>query len=146
MSHFEITELNRRLANMITLGTVAETDYKTAKVRVQIGELLSGWLPWLTARASNDVNWWAPEVGEQVVVIAPSGDLAQGIVLTALYKDQYPPPADHPNVHTTHYDGGADRGGATIEYDREKKHLKALLPNGGNAKLVANDGTIELMA
>ncbi len=135
MMDFEITELNRRLANMITLGVVAEADYEAALVRVQIGELLSAWLPWGVLRAGNDRTWWSPEVGEQVMVISPSGDPAQGIVLTALYQNEHPAPDNNPNIHKVIY-----KDGAAIEYDRENHHLKAVLPSGGTAELQADGG------
>ena len=89
---FEITELNRRLANLIRLGKVEEIDLAAARVKVRIGELLTAPLPWLTQKAGADKSWWAPEVGEQIVVFSPSGDPAQGVVLGAIFQQAFPPP------------------------------------------------------
>jgi phage baseplate assembly protein V len=84
-------------------------------VRVQIGnDQPSAWLPFCTTRAGGDVTWWAPEVGEQVLVLALNGDLQEAYVLPlAIYSDAKPEPKNNPNVHYTRY---AD--GTTVEYDR----------------------------
>ncbi len=36
--NFAISELNRKLANIIRIGLVKEVDYEKARVRVKIGE------------------------------------------------------------------------------------------------------------
>lgn len=135
MSNFQITELHRRLANLVRIGTITEVDHEQALVRVQIGELVTGWLPWMTGRAGQDSTWWPPEPGEQVIVLSPSGDLAQGVVLMGLYQDSHPAPGDTAGKHTVSY-----HDGAIIEYDRDAHHLKAVLPEGGTADLVADGG------
>ena len=91
---FELVEVDRRLANIVTLGSIAAVDVANAVAQVQIGGILTDWLPWLTARAGNDITWWAPEVGEQVVILSPSGDLAQGVVLPGLYQTAHPAPSN----------------------------------------------------
>ncbi len=47
-------EHSRQLAHLILPGTVAELDAATACVRVEAGELLTGWLPVMAARAGVD--------------------------------------------------------------------------------------------
>lgn len=116
---FALTELDRRLANLIRIGTVEQADYPNARVRVRAGQLLTGWLPWLTRRAGKDRDWWGPEVGEQVVVLSPSGDPAQGVVLGAIYQKAYAAPGDQPTVHRSRYDDGTE-----IEYDRASHRLR----------------------
>lgn len=118
-----VAELARRLANLIRAGRIAQADYVRARVRVRIGDLLTGWLPWLTHRAGGDRSWWAPEVGEQVLVLSPDGEPAQGWVLPAGFSDAAPPPANRPEVHCTIYDDGA-----VIEYDRAAHKLTAMIP------------------
>ena len=133
---FELTEIARRLASIVRLGIVAEVDHQAARVRVRYGETaLSRWLPWVTARAGEDRSWWAPEVGEQVLILAPSGDLGAGVVLAGVYQRGYPAPEQSPDKHATHY-----RDGAVIEYDRAAHRLKAVLPTGGTAEITAPDG------
>lgn len=95
---WRVAELERRLANMVRLGVIAEADYQAARVRVRSGDFLSGWLPWLTTRAGNDRTWWAPEIGEQVVIFSPNGEPALGVVLPAIYRTASPAPENDPDV------------------------------------------------
>lgn len=118
MDRWALSELDRRLANLIRVGVVAELDESSARVRVKSGEILTAWLPWLTHRAGQDRTWWAPEPGEQVLLLAPNGDMARGFVLPSLYQDASPPPGDRKTLHRTEY---AD--GTSVEYDREAGHL-----------------------
>lgn len=72
---------DRRLHSLIRVGTVLEVDPETAKARVTFGaETKSAWIPW-TGRAGVIDEWSPPAVGEQVTVIAPGGDTAQGLIL-----------------------------------------------------------------
>ena len=135
---FRLVELARRLANVVRPGVVAEADHALARVRVKYGEeaeAVSAWLPWLAGRAGGDLEWWAPEIGEQVLILAPSGELANGIVIAGLYSDARPAPASSSDRHVTRYIDGAE-----IEYDREAHRLKAVLPEGGTAEITAPDG------
>lgn len=103
----QLSELTRRLANLVRVGTVAELDAAQARVRVSVGEATTAWLPWLTARAGADATWWAPSVGEQVLLVAPSGDLAQAFALPALYGPAAGPPASGEAVHRVQYADGS---------------------------------------
>lgn len=134
----ELSDLKRRFENTVRIGVIAETDYAEARVRVAIGSLHTTWLPWLTSRAGRDRTWHAPEVGEQVVVISPSGDLAQGVVLAAIFYNEYPANAAQPTVHRTIY---AD--GAVIEYDRAAGKLSA---SGLRSAAITASGDILLKA
>ncbi|ACS80183.1 phage baseplate assembly protein V [Maridesulfovibrio salexigens] len=122
-SNFRNSETDRRLANVIRIGTVAEADYQKARVRVAFGTAVSDWLPWITFRAGGDHTWWAPEVGEQVVVLSPSGETSGGVVLGAMFSTNHPAPADRPTIHRTTYEDGA-----ILEYDRENHILHAYIP------------------
>ncbi len=136
-----LADFERRLANVVRLGVVAEVDHMAARCRVQYdadeagAPVLTAWLPWVSARAGGDRAWWAPDAGEQVVVLAPSGELTQAVVLPALYCVAHPAPADAPTVHRTVY---AD--GAVVEYDRAAHRLRAALPAGATTELVSPGG------
>lgn len=134
---YRVAELERLLHNLIRIGTVAEADYTAALVRVRSGDLLTGWRPWLTQRAMSDRSWWAPRVGEQVVLLSPSGDPAQGVVLPALGQSAAAAPADNPNIRRDVYPDGA-----VIEYDCEAHRLHALVP-GDAALEVSRDATVQ---
>ncbi|MBU2714354.1 phage baseplate assembly protein V, partial [Zooshikella harenae] len=72
---YNIEELIRLVKNLIRPGIIRSVDYDRARARVQMNKLTTDWLPWLTTRASHDRSWWAPEAGEQVVVLSPCGEL-----------------------------------------------------------------------
>lgn len=135
MSGFDATEMDRRISNLIRFGTVQEVDYLAAKVRIKAGDILTGWLPWLTSRAGGDISWHAPEIGEQVIILAPSGELNQGVVLAALYQALMPPPVATPDKHRMQYSDDA-----VIEYDRASHHLQAVLPDGATVQLTSTGG------
>jgi phage baseplate assembly protein V len=134
---FDITELARRVANMVMIGTVAEADYDAARVKIRMGDIVTAWLPWTTGRAGGDRTWHAPEVGEQMLLVSPSGNPAQAVILGSIFQDAHPAPGNLATRHVTEY---AD--GAVIEYDREAHHLKAILPGGATTELIS-DGGIE---
>lgn len=119
-------ELLNNLNRMILIGTVEETDYAKARVRVRVGNWLTAWLPWVTKRAGQDVQWWPVEKGEQVVLLSPGGDMAQAVVLGSLYQQQQQDIVadrmqDAPEqIHRTQY-----QDGTVLEYDRKNHILRA---------------------
>jgi len=92
----QIAELGRRLDNLIALGVVAEVDAGAARARARVGARTSAWLPWLTRRAGDAADWWAPSAGEQVLVLSPGGDPELGVILPAIYADARPAPSADP--------------------------------------------------
>ena len=132
---FDVVELARQLANVVRPGIVAAVDHQRAKVRIQTGELLTQWLPWLTQRAGNNRNWQPLEVGEQVLLLCPCGDPAQAWVLGSGYQDTFPAPSSDPDKESYRFSDGA-----VIEYDRKQHHLKAVLPDGATTELKSTGG------
>jgi phage baseplate assembly protein V len=134
---FAITELDRRLANIIRFGKVIAADYNSAipRVKVAVGELTTAWLPVIVSRAGQDRSTWLLDIDEQVVVLSPSGELAQGIVLGSIHQQQFPALTDSVDQHCTQY-----RDGAAINYDSAKHHLDVKLPNGATINIVADGG------
>jgi phage baseplate assembly protein V len=120
----ESTDHARRLSNVARYGTVAETDYTGAtagfpaiRVQLQDGEILSDWVPWFSPRAGGDRVWDPPEVGEVVMLLAPSGELANGVAIPGLFSDGNSN-GDRAGLHRRTY---AD--GTVIEYDRQAHRL-----------------------
>ena len=132
---FELAELNRRMANLFRPGLVAAVDHQRARVRVQSGELLTAWLPWLTQRAGDDRDWWPLEVGEQVLILCPNGDPAQGWVLGSSYTQSRPAPSADPDKRR-----GTFADGAAYEYDRKRHHFDIHLPAGATVTFLADGG------
>ncbi|PCK33110.1 phage baseplate assembly protein V [Pseudoalteromonas piscicida] len=138
-SGLAVSDLQQRFSKLISLGTVHEIDYETATVKVKMGDWITAKLPWLTAQAAQDMTWQAPEIGEQVVVLSPCGDTAQGIVLGSLYSNS------KPHHHQDHVLGGGEaygqvsdkeavsrtkyKDGAMVEYDREQHIYHLYVPN-----------------
>lgn len=137
----DIAALSRLIENLIRLGTIAEVDHgslqdkRPARVRVQSGDLLTGWLPWAALRAGTTRDWDPPTVGEQVLVLSPSGQTAQGIAITGLFSALIPANGDRAGLHRRTYPDGA-----VVEYDSAAHQLLATLPAGGRVEIVAPGG------
>ncbi len=146
---YEIAELKRLLENIMRYGVIEDADYERALVRVRLDEqLVSGWLPWLTHRASErEVSWDAPELGENVVVLSPGGRTENGMVLPAQYNERHPRPATPDIKYRRHGDGALD------VYNRVE-HLKLIeLPGDGTydlrigqTRILADGSSITLKA
>lgn len=130
----DLATLARLLENLIRYGTIAAVQMVPPRVQVLTGSLTTAWLPWLNPRAGADREWNPPTVGEQVVLLSPSGQLANGIAITGLFSDLIEANGDRDGLHRRTY-----RDGAVIEYDSIAKHLRATLP--GTAEVSAA-GTI----
>lgn len=113
-----LQELARALRNMIRTGVIVETDLDAGRCRVQTGGIQTDWLQWLTQRAGRSRTWWAPSVGEQVMILAVGGELDTAFVLPAIFSDDYPAPsASADALHIAFPDG------AVIEYEPETSAL-----------------------
>jgi phage baseplate assembly protein V len=104
---YRVAELERMVRNIVRKGVIVEADYPAARIRVQSGGIVTGWIPWLTTRAQGERSWWAPRVGEQVVLFSPGGDPAQALALPAIYHDGASAPQADPDVHYIEYPDGA---------------------------------------
>ncbi len=131
----DLATLSRLIENMVRFGTIAAVQHVPPRVTVKTGELLTTWLPWVAARAGADVEWDPPTEGEQVLLLSPSGQLANGVVFTGLFSDAIPANGDRAGLHRRTY-----RDGAVIEYDSIAHHLNVTLPAGGTTNLVSNGG------
>lgn len=134
-----ISELERIVANMTRPGVIVATNYANPpKVQVKVGDNTTGWLPWAGSRAapSGNQSWEPPEEGEQVLVLSPSGDYAQGYVVPGIYQNSALPFSSNPDVSGTKY-----KDGALITYDRAAHALAATIPAEGNATVTISGVT-----
>jgi len=102
------------------------------RVLVQIGGASEGsyirnWMPWTTTRAGSDGEWWSPELGEQVLVISPSGNLTQGIIVGSLYRGSLTFDADKDGITvrdpihvSTDVHKRIYKDGSSVTYDRSR--------------------------
>lgn len=135
-----LPDLARRVANGVRFGVISAVDHAAARVRVTSGEIVTAWLPWATGRAAGPKRRWdPPAVGEQVVVIAPGGDLTQAIVIPGVYQDTAAAPSDSPDKDTTLYGDGA-----LIEYDRASHTYTLDVPASGKIILKCGATTLEI--
>lgn len=107
MSSYEVSELNRQIANLVRIGTVSELDEANARVKLSVSGLTTDWLPWSAARAGKTRSWSPPQVGEQVIMVSPFGDMGQAVVVGSLFSDTDPAPAASKDQETTVYPDGA---------------------------------------
>lgn len=109
-----IQELARTIRNLIRSGVVSEVDTVQGLCRVQSGGIQTTWLNWLTTRAGRSRTWWAPSVGEQVLLLAIGGELDTAFVLPGIFSDDNPAPSASADAwHVAFPDG------AVIEYEPE---------------------------
>lgn len=130
-----VPELQRQLGNLIRLGTVAEVDLPAARCRVATGEIVSDFVPWFVPRAGETIEWSAPVVGEQGLLLCEGGDIQAAVFLRGVYSDARPAPASSATQHLVQYPDGA-----VIDYDHATHLLKAQLPAGGAAEITADGG------
>ncbi|KLT21842.1 baseplate assembly protein GpV [Wolbachia endosymbiont of Armadillidium vulgare str. wVulC] len=134
---FAISELNRKLANVIRIGIVKEIDYEKAKVRVKIGEFLTDYLPWITSKAGKDRDWSPPDIDEQVMIFSPLGELSLGVVLGGIYQEKYPAPENKKEINSVKF-----QDGTILLYDKEKHHLEIEVVD--KITLKAGESSIEM--
>jgi phage baseplate assembly protein V len=87
----QAAEADRRIENLLLTGKVIEVDPPSGKARVKCGDVETQLIPWMTPRAASDHSWWPLQVGEWVMIGAPSGDLAQAVILGAVPTGKNPP-------------------------------------------------------
>lgn len=132
-----LPDIERRVANMVRVGAVMAVDHAKKMVRIKSGDLEGAWVRWPAGRAAAGKRRWdPPEVGEQVVMVSPSGDMRQALVLPGIYQDDHDAPTTDANKdHVTYGDG------TVIEYDRGTHTLVA---NLGDSQIFADRSKIEL--
>ncbi|MDX5497771.1 MAG: phage baseplate assembly protein V, partial [Wolbachia endosymbiont of Lasioglossum nitidulum] len=136
-SNFAISELQRKLANIVRIGLVKEVDYEKARVKVQIGEFLTDWLPWITSKAGKDRNWSPPDIDEQVIILSALGELSLGVVLAGIYQEKYPAPENKKEINSVKI-----QDGTRLLYDKEKHHLEIEVVD--KITLKAGESSIEM--
>lgn len=128
------TDLTRRVANMVVIGNIAQADHKRARYRVKVGEILSDWIPDTQPRAGKTRVYEGRDIGEQVVMVSPSGDLAQGIIVGSIHTESNQA-ADKGSIHRTIYPDGT-----TLDYDDEANAFVLAVKDGGSFDLRISGG------
>ncbi|QND83772.1 Phage baseplate assembly protein V [Chromobacterium vaccinii] len=134
---YELSELDRQMSNLIMPGSVCAVQLKPARVRVEADGWASDWVPWLALAAGKARHWRPPNVGEQAVLLNPSGDPAQGFALVGFYTDGFPGDG-RPDVV-----GWLMPDGAVLEYDHA---AGSLLVNGTKTVTLKNADTVDIQS
>lgn len=123
-----------KLCQVMRVGFVNARMPEKMRVKVTLkdmpgGALVTDWLPVLTPRASQDMQYDLPDIGDQVLCFFLPYGHEQGFVAGAMYGKQTPPVQNGEKWHRTFKDG------TYLEYDR------------ANHKLTANvKGDVEIVA
>lgn len=107
------------------MGTVTEFDPPRCRVRVRLAgddesAVRTGWLPWATWAAGHLRVWSPPAKGEQCLVLAPSGDMAQAVAVPAVFQQAgaFPAPSSNPQHTLLAWDDGG-----YIRYERDTHRM-----------------------
>jgi phage baseplate assembly protein V len=133
------SDTERRIANTIRYGTIAEADYEARRVRVNVGDTVTGWIAFATGSAAGVKTWLPPEIGEQVILAAPGGDLRQATVLASVNSTGNPAPGDRPDLTRTTWQDGAE-----VLYDQATKDYTIQIPSGGRVFLKCGAGEVKV--
>jgi len=141
----EIGDMQRRIANMFRVGKVAEVERDTARVKVQFGDAVTAWLPWMTGRAGAVRDWNPPSVGEQVCVCSPMGEIEAGFVMFgSINTTANAAPTSGENVYRIDVPSGGTFeirvGGATLTFSGGKITTNCNVETSADVKA----GTISL--
>ncbi len=121
------------MSQLIRVGFVTARQPEKHRVQVELRDtvtsrLTTKWLPVLCPRASGDLHYDLPDIGDQVLCLFLPYGLEQGFVVGAMYGRQTPPVSDPEKFHRRFKDG------ATIEYDRANHALSATIPGTATIK------------
>jgi phage baseplate assembly protein V len=124
---YRFEELERRVDHLLRIGNVSkiEHEYKSSpRVKVILDGDESDWMRIAALRAGEDQNYWVPEIGEQVMVFAPSGLTPRAIVWGCLNKMDYPALRETADRILIRYKDETE-----IEYNRETHAYTFTNPN-----------------
>lgn len=81
---FEQTQLANQLNALVFFGTVVAVNPASGLVKVADGELTTDWIPYCTPRFGSVKVYSAPSIGETLMVLCESGDIANAVAWGSL--------------------------------------------------------------
>jgi len=130
----KITDLARRLSNQVVIGKISQIDHKRARYRVKFGNIETDWLPDTQSRSGATRVWEGRDIGEQVIIGSPSGDLSQGVILGSIHTDATQAGNNGAHHRVIYPDG------TTLDYDDENHAYRLSVTQGGSFELVIGGG------
>ncbi len=118
----------------LTYGRIASVDLKAGRIIVDLGDVQTQPVRWFTGGSGKTRVWSRPQIGEQVILLAPGGDIAGAVALRGLDCDAFPPIADEAREIVDFGDG------AILSYDPNAHILAVVLPAGATVSIVAPGG------
>lgn len=115
-------------------GRISSVDLASGRVVVAIGDVESQPIRWFTGGSGGTRFWSRPKVGEQVMVVAPSGDIAGAVAMRGLDCDAFPSVGD-PDRELVEFEDGA-----VIAYNPTSHKLEVVLPAGATVSIIAPGG------
>lgn len=115
-------------------GRILSVDLVSGRVVVAIGDVETQPIRWFTGGSGGTRFWSRPKIGEQVMVVAPSGDIAGANALRGLDCDAFPAIGD-PDRELVQFEDGA-----VIAYNPTSHKLEVVLPAGAMVSIVAPGG------
>lgn len=141
---YAAAQMDRMLAGLLIPCYVVAVDLVDAKVRVTDGgDWTSAWVRWHAIAAGKARHWRAPSIGEQGMLVSPSGEPAQGTFVPGLYGNAGDRPDNRDHVETWRFDDGG-----SIVYDWAANSYTIKLPTGtvnievGSSKATITDDAI----
>lgn len=141
---YAAAQMDRMLASLLIPCYVVAVDLVDAKVRVTDGgDWTSAWVRWHSLAAGKARHWRAPSIGEQGMLVSPSGEPAQGTFVPGLYGNAGDRPDNRDHVEVWRFDDGG-----SIVYDWAANSYTIKLPTGtvnievGSSKATITDAAI----
>lgn len=120
---------------LIRFGSVASVDLAAARCTVKFDDdVESPPLRWLESRHGATSTWSPPNVGEQVVLLCPAGEIGAGVALRGIACSQFAP-ADDRAIDLIRFGNGS-----VLSYDTAANALAISLAGGGTVAIVADGG------
>lgn len=137
MSDAILSDIQRRLNNLVRSGVIAQVQQSPLRVKVKIGDLVTDWLrPQMPAAGAVSISY-LPSVGEAVQVVSESGDLRNGVVYLGLHNTSNEPPTTEPGVYKIQF-----KDGSAITYDSNGTVLAIELAGGEISLTASPDGWV----
>lgn len=122
------------IGQLAGFGKIEDVDLEAGLITVRQGDVVSGPIRWIMGGGGGTKVWSRPKAGEQVLLIAPEGDIAGAIALRGVHSAAFPPIGD-PDREVIQF-----QDGATVAYHSGTHALAVVLPAGGAITIDAQSG------
>ncbi|MGI8364869.1 phage baseplate assembly protein V [Sphingomonas paucimobilis] len=122
------------IGQLAGFGKIEDIDLKAGLITVRQGDVVTGPIRWIMGGGGKTKVWSRPKAGEQVLLIAPEGDIAGAIALRGVHSVAFPPIGD-PDREVIQFEDGA-----IVSYHPGTHALAVVLPAGGGITIEAQGG------